>query len=252
MNRKRAAVALATVLATGAIPAGLAVTSAGPAQAVTGGCLNMPRPEYGAVGCGALYLPGVSYPHAGTVLTLSSEYDSPWSPVVVKPMNGGASQDWTFYRVCTALSGDRSPASPCGSAGQPEPGKYVLEFTPFGNLPGGGVNSQASWCLDEDGSRVVLANCQAGSAFYLAGFPAPPATNGAAPVVEHPVPAETWTFTGSGEMVNGYSGLALTDPGNGGPGTRLRAGGGSQWKAVGCTAPFDGMPAGDLDWCLNG
>lgn len=250
-TRRAAAAAAAVVLAAGGAGTYLAASS-GSASAVTGQCLNDSQPEYGAIGCGTLYLPNVGYPHSTTALTLSVVSETPWSSVIVKPMNGGAAEDWTLFRVCTGLTMDRSAAQPCG-AGKLNGSRFVIESTPFGMQPAGGVNSQASLCLDDDGGRAVLGNCQAGSAYYVTGFPQPPATAGVPPVVQNPPAAETWDVTSDGKLVNVFSGRALADPANAQV-TRLRTsrggGAGVQWKMIGCSAPFNALPKGLLYGCL--
>jgi hypothetical protein len=247
-RKKVLAVSAAAVLATAA-PIAVVTATQAPAVAVTDQCQNGPRPVSGPVGCGTLFLPGVGYPHAGNALTLTAGADTFGAPVTVAPMDGSARQDFTLYQVCATLNTEsRSAAQPCGG-GQAVAGRFVIEFTPFGQLPGGGVNSFESLCLDDNDGRAVLGFCQSGGAWYGSGFPNPPMSDGAPPVAENPNPAETWQAVADGsgsELVNMHSGGALDDSGFGGPGTDLivysRNGGANQvWEVIGCTDPLAGL-----------
>jgi hypothetical protein len=258
MNRRRRAIsaAAAAALAAGSVP--LAFLAAQPAaSAGTSACPNTPQPVSGPVGCGSLFLPWVSYSaRPGNVLTMTATADAPWSPVTVEPMNGSPAQDFTFYQVCTRVSYDRVPVAPCGTAGQPEAGRFVIEYTPGGRGPAGGANSQQSLCLDENGASVTLANCQAGGSFLLPGFPYPPQTDGVPPVVQSPIAAETWVITPSGVILNARTGRRLADPRGGGPGTPLTASTGrglaTDWQASGCTSPVSSLPGRAWYGCISG
>lgn len=249
--------AVATVTLAAGVPLSV-IASSDPASAVTGGCANSPRPVSGPVGCGAFFLPQVGYARAKTVLTLTAAGTSFGSRVEVEPMTGSPRQDWTAYLVCDGLTtGNRSAAAPCGS-GKVVPNEVVLRYSPGGAEPSGGVNSFQSLCLDDWAGRAALAWCQSGQAFYVEGFTDPPVTNGAAPAVSRPNPAETWKLAKSGKsvvLVNVYSGRALDDAGNGGPSSKLitYAPNGladQEWQSSGCTSPFDVMPG--RYGCING
>lgn len=241
------AVAFAAILAAG-VPLSV-IASSNPASAVTDGCQNGPRPVSGTVGCGSFFLPQVGYPHAKTVLTLTAAGTGFGSRVEVEPMTGSTSQDWTAYLVCAGLTENRSAGHPCGN-GKQVAGEIVLRFSPGGGQPPGGVNSQQSLCLDDWAGRAALAFCQSGSAFYLEGFPEPPYSDGAPPVVSQPNPAETWKLVPAGkgtELVNVHSGRALDDSNFGGPSTKLGTTGANgsaaqQWQPTGCTAPYGTLP----------
>lgn len=254
MRRRMIAAATVTAMAATAIPAAFMTTSSR-AAAVTATCYNSQQPVSGPVGCGTLFLPDVTYPHAGNALTLTATADAPWTPVTAEPMSGSPAQDWTIYLACTAVSEDRVPVMPCGSAGKPQAGRYVIEYTPGGLQPPGGTNSQQSLCLDGNGTTVTLANCQAGGAFYLPGYPYPPQSNGVPPAAQSVIAAETWIITSSGIIYNAASGLRLADPHSGGPGTPLTLSRGrgpaTIWQAVGCTEPVTSLPGNAYYGCLS-
>lgn len=254
----RAAAAVAASAAV-LIAAGALELSQRPAQAGTSQCQNTPQPVNDPVGCGSLFLPGVYYKGgSGYALTATVPGQVFNAPVDVTPMSGDSGQDWTFYQVCTSFDDARSNAEPCGS-GRAESGRYVIMATPYGQQPAGGINSGQSLCLDDSGGRAVLGFCDSGGAWFSAGFPDPPETNGAPPVVEYPNLAETWQVVRDqrgAQFVNVRSGGALDDSRSGGPGTRLivypRNGGANQvWQVAGCTAPVTGMGHADYG-CLGG
>jgi hypothetical protein len=221
------------------------------AQAVTNQCLNTPRPVSGLVGCGTLYTPYLGGGPHNLALTLTASSNSFLAPVQVEVFSGSsARQDWTFYQLCTRMSLYRSAAKPCGDGGKIDKNRFVIQYTPFGHQPPGGVNSQQSLCLDDDSRHVVLANCQSHRAYLQPGFPNPPYSDGTPPAVLSANPAEAWIFTpvhGGVTIRNAATGRYLDDNANGPAGTKVitweRNGSADQvWAVLGCTSPLTGMP----------
>jgi hypothetical protein len=251
MIRRRAAVAAAAILLAGAPAGWLAVGGdAQPAAAATSACANSTQPVSGPVGCGALFLPHVGYAHARFALALSATAAHYGARAEVEPLGASALQDWMFYAVCHGLTQDRSAAKPCGSGGTLIKDQVVLRLAQDGSQPDGGVNSFSSYCLTDGNGRAYLGWCQSGSAFYDEGFPDPPLTNGAPPVVVNPNPSQVWALAKDGDSAslrNGYSHRYLDDAANGGPSVKTITYGwnGSpdqQWQIMGCTSPLPTEP----------
>ena len=237
MRMPRRACAAAFLL----VPAGLALAMPAPrANAFTDACQNNQQPVWGPIGCGSLFLPYYGGGPHGYSLTLTGQ-NSFDTKVTATPINGSARQDWTFWAVCVRPTAYRSPSQPCGS-GHVDSGRYVVEYTPFGNQPEGGVNSYNSLCLDDDHGQAVMGFCLTPTSTFSVGFAYPPSSPGVPPVVGSPNPAETWVFKavkGGYALVNAATHRVLTYAGHGRVVTRAKDAGPDQvWELLGCTAPI--------------
>jgi hypothetical protein len=244
-NRTLTCIASAAALAAGSFAY---VATSGTADASTGQCVNTGLAVNPPIGCGAVILPWVGYPHAGFALTLTAPRDAFGAPLKVEPLAQSPLQDWTAYLVCTGqINADRTAADPCGSTGTLLKDRVVFQLTPDGMQPEGGVNSQnGSFCADDNNAHVALGMCQGNRTFFVAGIPDGPWTDGIPPVVSNPIAAEEWQLVkdGSGaELRDVYSGRNLDDPGLGGPGTYLttwpdNSSADQKWQVAGCSNPF--------------
>jgi hypothetical protein len=251
MPRKRTIAVTAAVVIAGGSAAVLALIP--PAGAATADCANARTPVSGPIGCGAVFLPGLGGGKNGYALTLTAPVNQFGAPVTVQPYDGSTAQDWTVYSVCVIVYGGSSEARPCG-IGALRRHRYVLEYTPGGRQPPGGLGSDQDLCLNDDAGHAVLGTCIASSTFYRTayyeGFPDLPDPGGNSagvpPTVMNPSPAEIWSLqyvTGGVELLNMHSGRVLDDTAFGGPGTALETyaanGGANQvWRFVGCSNPF--------------
>jgi hypothetical protein len=213
-RRRRGILAALTVILLAA--GGLAAALAGPARAVTATCTNIAHPVAAPVGCGGIFLPllGTGIQPDATSLTMTAAADFWNAPVTVTPYNpADAHQDFTVYQVCTVISGPRTAAAPCGTAGTAatDPlsglGEYTAEATPLGAHLGGGPNTPGNLCLSTGAVRdgplvrgrhavrwhVVLRTCDTGGAAFTDGTANAGADNGTPGVVTHPNLFQTWS-----------------------------------------------------------
>lgn len=278
---KALAVAAAAVLACSA---GVAATWTTVAHATTSTCTNIANPVAAPIGCGGIYLPGMSasatQPDA-TSYTLTASSDTFNAPVVIDPYSlSNSLQDWTVFEVCTSVGGTRTIASPCGTGSlvhNPVDGnaEYVAMLTRDGT-PNVTLNTAGNYCLSVTevtrlaGGRHVhrwvtaLRDCNLDGQTFYAGAPQSPLPNGGLPGVVTSVNRwQVWSATGSGS--NGYvlaedylsvnfrnTLYVLDDAGFGGPGTQQLAfpendGRNEIWKVIGCTAPVTTLTPGFYD-----
>ena len=211
MKRRITALAAAVALAV----LGVTAWMAGGADATTGTCLNIATPISQPVGCGGLYFSGLGsgIQPDGTSLTLTAP-NPQWNSHIVTAVYdpSRSDQDFTVYQRCTTVSGPRSPAFPCGTAGvittDPDgQAEFVAEITPLGHHLGGAINTQGNLCVSVEGVlngplvhghhalrwRTVARTCDTGGAFFYAGIPDGGADAGTTGVVTSPNFWQTWS-----------------------------------------------------------
>ena len=192
------------------------------AHATTGTCLNIATPISQPIGCGGLYFSGLGagiQPNS-TSLTLTAtnpQWNSHVTDAVYDPAR--SDQDWTVYQVCSAVSGPRSAAQPCGTLGTVTldgdgQAEFVAEATPLGHHLGGTLNNSGNLCLSVEGVfngpirhhhhtlryRTVLRTCNSLGAVFTAGFP--DGSSGVTGVVTSPNHFQTWSPVGP--VSNGF------------------------------------------------